>query len=148
MAKKDRFQQMRQQGGGALSSFQDLATTVAAIEKQAEPTAQYVQEKTTSIGRTVSPDTAGSNTGKNDVPVNDQPSVEAQRYMRLSNPQIPVGEYNLVSAYCNSFSNMTRQDFVELAIIEKLHHDGQMTDEEFRARRDEGGTAGGQTNEE
>ena len=121
---KDKFKQM-QQGGGVLGSFQEslvqAATTVAAIEKQAEqttktPTAPKLQETT------------------NQAQSQDN---ESPRYMRLPNPQIPVREYNLVSQYCNTFTNMTRQDFVELAILEKLHNDQQIPDDEFEARKNE-----------
>lgn len=68
---------------------------------------------------------------KNSTP--DSPS----RMVRLPNPPIPVREYDLATQYCYRFDNMTRQDWVEIAIIEKLHNDGQMPDEEFNARRDE-----------
>lgn len=63
----------------------------------------------------------------------DSPS----RTVRLPNPPIPVREYNLATQYCYRFDNMTRQDWVEIAIIEKLHNDGQMPDEEFNARYQE-----------
>ena len=126
MTKKDKFSQMKSQGGGALGSFENLveqASTVAAIEKQAAvqqpeqpaPTRQTAQQ----------PSPAAMN------------PTEAPRFMRLPNPQIPLLEYNLVSQYCNSFTNMTRQDFVELAIIEKLHNDGGMAQEDFNARYNE-----------
>ena len=68
---------------------------------------------------------------KNSTP--DSPS----RMTRLPNPAIPVREYNLVTQYCYQFDNMTRQDWMELAVIEKLHSDGQMPDEEYNARREE-----------
>lgn len=116
MAKKDKFKQMQQ--GGAIGSFQDMvtqATTVAAIEKQApEQPTQRVQQS--GGGEKVQ---------------------EPFRFMRLPNPQIPITEYNLVTRYCEQFSNMTRQDFVELAIIEKLHADGGLSQEDFNARYDE-----------
>lgn len=121
MAKKDKFAQMKSQGGGALGSFENLveqASTVAAIEKQAA-----VQSEQHTPAQQQSP--AAQN------------PYAAPRFMRLPNPQIPLAEYNLVSQYCNSFANMTRQDFVEMAIIEKLHNDGQMADEDFAARRSE-----------
>ena len=126
MAKKDKFPQMKSQGGGALGSFESLveqASTVAAIEKQA-----VVQQ----------PDQPAptQQTAQQPAPAAMNPT-EAPRFMRLPNPQIPLAEYNLVSQYCNSFANMTRQDFVELAIIEKLHNDGQMTDGDFTARQSE-----------
>ena len=125
MAKKDKFAQMHQSGGAG--SFQEslvqAATTVAAIERQHEEQA------------------AQQPSGKSfNSPVGFQSGVNPQeppRFMRLPNPQIPLQEYNLVSAYCNSFANMTRQDFVELAIIEKLHNDGGMTQEDFNARYEE-----------
>ena len=112
---KDKFGQMKQTGSGSLSSFQDLATTVAAIENQAEKQpAQTVAAPSGGVGQSLS-------------------SSEV-RYMRLPNPQIPLKEYNLISTYCTSFANMTRQDFVELALVEKLHNDGMMTDGDFSAR--------------
>ena len=70
-------------------------------------------------------------------PVKERSSQEQTRFMRLPIPQIPLHEHNLVTLYCNSLPNMTRQDFVELAIIEKLHSLGRLTDEEFEARRAE-----------
>lgn len=121
MAKKDKFKQM-QQGGGA-SSFQETlvqaATTVAAIERQQE---QQTDKPATKESATVAPS------------VNPQ---EPPRFMRLPNPQIPLQEYNMVSMYCSQFANMTRQDFVELAIIEKLHADGGMSQEDFDLRAEE-----------
>jgi len=121
---KDKFKQM-QQGGGSLSSFQDMvqqAATVAAIEKQAEESAA-----STGIQPAPGPSPA----------TQAPPILQEQRFMRLPNPQIPIVEYNLVSRYCEQFSNMTRQDFVELAIIEKLHADGGLSQEDFGRRRDE-----------
>ena len=129
MAKKDKFQQMKQ-GGGALSSFQDMvqqAATVAAIEQKAA--ANNTPDKADALS--VTSGSAASNQQEN----GRTPAAEETRFMRLPNPQIPVREYNLVSQYCNNFNNMTRQDFVELAIIEKLHNDGQMPDDEFSTRR-------------
>lgn len=126
MGKKDKFAQMKSQGGGALGSFENLveqASAVAAIEKQAAvtPTEQPKREQAQTAQQ-----------APQSVLMPDAP-----RAMRLPNPQIPLAEYNMVSQYCNSFSNMTRQDFVELAIIEKLHNDGQMPDEDFNARYQE-----------
>ena len=120
---KDKFKQM-QQGRG--SSFQDMvqqAATVAAIEKQAEQPA--VKQEAVQKGV------------DNPSPSFVQPKVQEQRFMRLPNPQIPITEYNLVTRYCEQFPNMTRQDFVELAIIEKLHADGGLSQEDFNARYDE-----------
>ena len=128
MAKKDKFAQMQKQGGGA-GSFQETlgqaATTVAAIEKQASDNQQQ--------GRAVPND---GQPPAIPVPVEGQ-GKEFARMVRLPNPQIPVREYNLVSQYCSTYTNMTRQDFVELAILEKLHNDGQMPDDEFNARHAE-----------
>ena len=129
MAKKDKFAQMHQSGGAG--SFQEslvqAATTVAAIERQHEEQAAQQPSGKSST-------TPGSSPSGVTPSVNPQ---EPPRFMRLPNPQIPLQEYNLVSAYCNSFANMTRQDFVELAIIEKLHNDGGMTQEDFNARYEE-----------
>lgn len=128
MAKKDKFAQMQKQGGGA-GSFQETlvqaATTVAAIEKQASDNQQQ--------GRTVPND---GQPPAIPVPFDGQ-GKELARMVRLPNPQIPVREYNLVSQYCSTYTNMTRQDFVELAILEKLHNDGQMPDDEFNTRHAE-----------
>jgi hypothetical protein len=121
MANKDKFKKM-QQGGG--SSFQDMvqqAATVAAIEKQAEQPS--VKQENTQKG------------GDNQSPSFTQTHVQEQRFMRLPNPQIPIAEYNLVTRYCEQFSNMTRQDFVELAIIEKLWQEKLMSDEDFECRK-------------
>lgn len=116
---KDKFKQM-QQGGGA-GSFQDIlvqaATTVAAIERQGEQQARPQQPQSPSARP------AGF--------------AERPRFMRLPNPQIPLDEYNLVSYYCAQFANMTRQDFVELSIIEKLHAVGCMTQDDFNRRYEE-----------
>lgn len=128
---KDKFKQM-QQGGGA-SSFQETlvqaATTVAAIERQQEE--QSVKQQPQSAG-----DAPTNLSGVKAVQTVANPQ-EPPRFMRLPNPQIPLQEYNLVSRYCEQFANMTRQDFVELAIIEKLHNDGQMTDDDFTVRQNE-----------
>lgn len=124
--KKDKFAQMQKQGGGVLNSFQTLAATAAAIDRQTD------QPQTDSQQHGEKPAMPIQNTEKT-----PQSAPDTTRFMRLPNPQIPVREYNLVSQYCNSFSNMTRQDFVELAIIEKLHRDQQMSDEEFNARQSE-----------
>lgn len=134
---KDKFKQM-QQGGGALSSFQDMvqqAATVAAIEKQAEQPKESVSATVSSQGDTprYTPDTPPVHPP---IHPGDTPKIE-QRFMRLPNPQIPVAECNLVTRYCEQFTNMTRQDFVELAIIEKLHKESLMPDGDFNARFDE-----------
>ena len=123
MASKDKFKKL-QQGGGVPGSFQDMvtqATTVAAIEKQAEQPA-------------VHPATPAEPAA---LPQPPSLAPDAQRFIRLPNPQIPFSEYNLVSRYCESFTNMTRQDFMELAIIEKLHGEGLMPDDDYEARQTE-----------
>jgi len=141
MAKKDKFKQM-QQGGGALSSFQalaDQAATVAAIEQQANtqqpssvPDESFTTNNTNEVKAklTITPVTVRH-------PGEDWQAIEQPKFMRLPNPQIPLEEYNLVSLYCSSLPNMTRQDFVELAIVEKLHSLGRLTDEEFTTRQTE-----------
>ena len=124
---KDRFKQMQEQGGGVLTSFQDIvenAKTVAAIEKQAATNPHSLQQQPAEPSA---------------LPAKIKNSSKAQepfRFTRLPNPQIPIGEYNLVTRYCENFANMTRQDFVELAIIEKLHNETLMSDEDFNTRRD------------
>lgn len=129
MAKKDKFAQMQQ--GGGIGSFQETlvqaATTVAAIERQASPssTSQDVNVATPTSTPTVQPSS---------VP---QTPVTCERYTHLANPWISMREYNLASNYCNTFDNMTRMDWMELAIIEKLYHDGLMPEDEFNARRTE-----------
>lgn len=131
MAKKDKFAQLHAEGGGvkAIGSFNDQAKAVAAIALQEQPSAQPAVVSSS----TSSSSSSSGSTG--DVPViNPQ---EQPRFMRLPNPKIPLQEYNLVSNYCNSFANMTRQDFVELAIIEKLYSDGGMSQEDFNRRYEE-----------
>lgn len=131
---KDKFKQMQQ--GGGVGSFQETlvqaATTVAAIERQ--------QEEQTARQSSGTPATANADSQSATVPVGS-PTVlnpqEQPRFMRLPNPQIPLQEYNLVSRYCEQFANMTRQDFVELAIIEKLHNDGGMSQDDFNRRYEE-----------
>lgn len=124
MANRDKFKTL-QQGGGVLSSFQDMvqqAATVAAIEKQADQPAAQQQQ----------------NGGANPSPSLKQPEEQQPvRFMRLPNPQIPIAEYNLVTRYTEQFSNMTRQDFVELAIIEKLWLEKMMSDDDFERRKTE-----------
>lgn len=59
------------------------------------------------------------------------------RNKRLPNPAITKREYDLAGAYTRQFDNMTLQDFVELAIIEKLHNDAGYPQTEFNARYEE-----------
>jgi hypothetical protein len=126
---KDKFKQMQQ--GGGVGSFQETlvqaATTVAAIERQQE----NAQPVVVSPAGTGSPSNSSSAEA---LAINPQQPL---RFMRLPNPQIPLQEYNLVSRYCEQFANMTRQDFVELAIIEKLHNDGGMSQDDFNRRYEE-----------
>lgn len=127
MAKKDKFQQLKE-GGGALSSFQDMVeqtSTVAAIVKQAEESVPQSSQQP-SIQKAADPA----------MQLHEYPSA-VPSMTHLPNPWIPAREYNLASQYCYQHTNMTRQDFVELAIIEKLHNEGLLTDEEFAKRRDE-----------
>lgn len=129
MAKKDKFAQMQQSGGA--SSFQETlvqaATTVAAIEKQQEEQSQEKPSQAIPSEKPVAQRAPGS----------ELQTIEQPKFTRLPNPQIPYAEYNLVTRYCEQFPNMTRQDFVELAIIEKLHADAGMSDEEFKTRYEE-----------
>ena len=119
---KDKFKQMQQGGGFSFEDMVKQATTVAAIEKQAE-------EPAASTGIQPAPGPSPA--------TQTPPILQEQRFMRLPNPQIPIAEYNLVTRYCEQFTNMTRQDFVELAIVEKLHADGGLSQEDFNARYDE-----------
>lgn len=136
MAKKDKFAQMQQ--GGGVGSFQETlvnaAATVAAIERRHDEETRDRQGKDA-----IPPETQAGN-GRNTA----EPTagdgwrhVEQPKFMRLPNPQIPLSEYNLVSVYCGSLPNMTRQDFVELAIVEKLHAIGSLDDEAFAYRQAE-----------
>lgn len=127
MAKKDKFAQMDQSMG--TSSFTDslvkAASTVAAIEQRNE-TAATEKPKTEkpAVKPTASSSSSSSQSG-------------AVRYTHLPNPSISIREYNLASQYCSNFDNMTRQDWMELAIIEKLYHDGLIPKDEFNARNKE-----------
>lgn len=135
MAKKDRFAQLHKEGGGALGSFQNLAATVAAIDQQEQQEKAAVQHTSQKNVQQAS----GQQVPASSKPAEPAPAdnLEPPRFMRLPNPKIPLAEYNKVSNYCNSFANMTRQDFVELAIIEKLHNDKEMSDDEFNTRYEE-----------
>ena len=139
MAKKDKFAQMKQGGGG--STFQDMvaqAKTVAAIEQQASmatiPTTEPASPQRAHEGQS-------STAAQSAVPAQpaspQQSATVSERLTHLPNPWISMREYNLASNYCNSFDNMTRMDWMELAIIEKLHRDGLLPEEEFQTRRAE-----------
>ena len=65
------------------------------------------------------------------------PAQQPVEYMRLPNPPIPSDEYLMVSQYILTTPNMTRQDWMELAIIEKLHRDGLMHEDHFNRRHTE-----------
>lgn len=121
MAKKDKFQQLKQDGG-TLSSFQDMveqASTVAAIAQQAE-----VQQS----------DNAQGGVGSKPADPNEQPT---QRLTHLPNPRISVRDYNLATQYCYQHDNMTRLDWMERAIVNQLNRDGLITDEELTTRLEE-----------
>ena len=128
---KDKFKEMQRQGGGVLSSFNDAVATAAAATAQGEQTQNT--QKTSTAQLNVTPVATRTPGGK----WQEIPQQQEERYVRLPNPQIPIREYNLVSIYCGAFPNMTRQDWVELAIIEKLYNDQQINDDVFQARRDE-----------
>lgn len=139
MTKKDKFAQMKQGGGG--STFQDMvaqAKTVAAIEQQASmatiPTTDPTPPQQAREGQT----SAAVQSASPAQPASPQQSATvSERLTHLPNPWISMREYNLASNYCNTFDNMTRMDWMELAIIEKLHRDGLLPEEEFQTRRAE-----------
>jgi hypothetical protein len=130
MSKKDKFAQMHQNVNHNQNmearSFQDL------VDKAVE-TVAYIDRKQDSSSSSVG---EGSATTSPSSPA-QQPTATKERYTHLANPWISMREYNLASNYCNSFDNMTRMDWMELAIIEKLHNDGLMPDDEFNARHTE-----------
>lgn len=64
-------------------------------------------------------------------------TYQQPRFTRLPNPEIPYEEYRQVSRYCDDQPNMTRQDWMELAIIEKMHRDNLITDSHYTQRRNE-----------
>ncbi|MFW5563367.1 MAG: hypothetical protein ACOCNX_00570 [Prevotella sp.] len=136
MSKKDKFAQLNRKEG--VGSFQDTlvraASTAAAIEKKNEQQRKEAEQQE-SHQRTT-PD-GSSPTILHPTPSTQHPTPETTRYTHLPNPLISVREYNLASQYCSTFDNMTRQDWMELAIIEKLYHDKQMPEEEFKQRQKE-----------
>ena len=69
----------------------------------------------------------------------EQPTIGKglPKYTRLPNPAIPFDEYRIVCGYCTDHPNMTRSDWMELAIIEKLHNDGLISDAQFTRRKNE-----------
>lgn len=139
MAKKDKFAQMKQGGGG--STFQDMvaqAKTVAAIEQQAGMATIPTPESTSPQQAHEWQTSAAMQPVAHAQPASpQQPAQVSERLTHLPNPWISMREYNLASNYCNSFDNMTRMDWMELAIIEKLHCDGLLPEDEFQARRTE-----------
>lgn len=66
----------------------------------------------------------------------EQPTIEngLPKYTRLPNPAIPYDEYKLVNTYVIEHPNMTRTDWMELAIVEKIHNDGLMSDWKYAKR--------------
>ena len=66
----------------------------------------------------------------------EQPTIEKglPKYTRLPNPAIPYDEYKLVNTYVIEHPNMTRTDWMELAIVEKIHNDGLMSDWQYAKR--------------
>jgi hypothetical protein len=125
MAKKDKFQQLKQ--SDSVSSFQDMVeqtNTVAAIVQQAE--SQQITQQPSAQGGVVAKPSGGDN----------KPS-EQQRMTHLPNPAISVRYYNLATQYCYQHDNMTRMDWMEMAIVEKLHRDGLIPDDEFVTRSEE-----------
>lgn len=124
MAKKDKFQQLKQSEGA--TSFQDMVeqtNTVAAIVQQAE-NQQSAQQPSIQGGVGVKPS-------------GDKKPDEATRMTHLPNPAISVRYYNLATQYCYQHDNMTRLDWMEMAIMEKLHRDGLIPDDEFNLRSEE-----------
>lgn len=69
----------------------------------------------------------------------EQPATEKglPKYTRLPNPAIPYDEYKLVNTYVIEHPNMTRSDWMESAVIEKLHNDGLISDWQFNRRKNE-----------
>ena len=121
---KDKFKQLKQ--SDSASSFQNMVeqtSTVAAIVQQAE--SQQLMPKQSGQGRV---ETKHSS---------DNTPPEQQRMTHLPNPAISMRYYNLAQQYCYQHDNMTRMDWMELAIVEKLHRDGLIPDEEFTTRSEE-----------
>lgn len=132
MAKKDKFAQLNKKDGGM--SFQDsiarAAGTVAAIQEKNNEAAPKTASAKPSATKPTAPHTPKASSA-------EQEGGEQERYIHLPNPLIPVRYYNLASEYCSRFGNMTRQDWMELAIIEKLFHDGLIKEDEFTERCNE-----------
>lgn len=124
MARKDKFKEMQQSGGGVLTSLQTMVNTVAAIEQKTEQAASAPSHN----------DEQADSIVVQKQQAQQSAAMQEQMFTRLPNPEIPIAEYNLVSQYVSTLRNMTRQDWVELAIVEKLHNDGLMDDETFSAR--------------
>ena len=59
------------------------------------------------------------------------------KYTHLPNPKISYDEYKLVNGYIAEHPNMTRTDWMELAIVEKMHNDGLMSDVQYAKRCNE-----------
>lgn len=56
---------------------------------------------------------------------------------RMPNPALPYDEYLLACHYCENYVNMTRSDWMEMAVVEKLHNDGLLSDARFYERMQE-----------
>ena len=123
MGKRDKFSEKAESRGLSFEDMMEQATTVANIEQQGE---KVILQPAETIKK--------NKVEKTSTPPPVEPITPPIRYARLPNPQIPVTEVGLVEDYCRKFDNMTKQDFVELAIIEKLHNDCGMSQEDFDAR--------------
>ena len=60
-----------------------------------------------------------------------------ERMTHMPNPSIPVRYYNLATHFCYQHDNMTRMDWMEMAIVNQLKSDGLITDEEQVSRINE-----------
>lgn len=132
MAKKDKFGQLNRKEGATSfqASIAKAASTVAAIQEKNDAATQKPEAPKQTATKPTATHTPQSSSAQ-------QEGSEQERYIHLPNPLIPVRYYNLASEYCNKFGNMTRQDWMELAIIEKLYHDGLIKEDEFTERCNE-----------
>ena len=111
---KDKFKQMQQNANTLGDSFMEIASTVAAIENAA-PQSASKNEK-----------------GRVEVPTTKQDATETS-FIRLPSPPVTTEIYDLVYRSMSVTRNITRQDWVELAIIEKLHNEGILDDDRFQS---------------
>lgn len=137
--KKDKFAQMQQSEG--VGSFQEslvqAAQTVAAIEQKQGTASSSNKPSAETAEPKAQPSTGGSSPSSSSSSSSSSSGDGSTRYTHLPNPRIPVRLYNLASQYCNNFDNMTRQDWMELAIVEKLYRDEQLPKEEYEAYSNE-----------